>query len=84
MKSLLEALRHLAADATLDPTERLLAAERQIKDYVVRAGPPQWRMLEHLDNEVAAEMLVGLETTNTFWKAVHECIAHLLDHSKLD
>ena len=84
MKTLLEALRHLAADATLDPNDRLLVAERQIKDYVARAGHPQWRMLEHLDNEVAAEMLVGLETTNTFWKAVHECIAHLLNHSKLD
>jgi len=79
MKTLLKALRHLAADATLDPTERLLAAERQIKDYVVRAGHPPWRMLEDLESEVEAEILTGVEKNNAFWKAVREYIAHLVN-----
>ena len=81
MKTLLEALRHLAADATLDPTDRLLAAERQIKGYAVRAGNPRWRVLEDLDSEVEAEMLTGLEKNNAFWKAVREYIAHLVNQS---
>ncbi len=82
MKSLMEALRHLAADASLDATERLLTAERQIKDYVVRARAnpiEQRRMLQELDIEVAVEMLGASVNANDFWTAVREFIAQLLN-----
>jgi hypothetical protein len=79
----MEALRHLAADASLDATtERLLTAKRQIKDYVVRARAnpiEQRRMLQELDIEVAVEMLGASVNANDFWTAVREFIAQLLN-----
>jgi hypothetical protein len=79
MKNLMETLRHLATDTTLDAHERLRGADDAIKGYLPTAkrNPIKRRhMLQDLDVEVAAEM--SPMKANDFWTGVRDIISQLL------
>ena len=69
----MDALRALSADASLDPADRFLAAERAIRHYLEQAGSnirKRRSMLSKLNSEIAAMDEVG-----DFWSKVREIIA---------
>jgi len=71
--SCMNALRQLAKEALLDPTERLLSAEQAIKGYVAAANatePRSW--LVALDKEIAREPV------DVFWPEVRRMISRLM------
>ena len=71
----MDTLRHLSADAWLDPTKRFLSGERAIKSYISQAGkdPIERRhMLDALDKEVGSVPSAG-----DFWSAMRDLIAQL-------
>jgi len=70
----MNALRELAKDGLLDPTERLLSAEQAIKSYVSAANPTEPRSwLVTLDKEVARERV------DVFWPEVRRMISRLMN-----
>ena len=71
----MDTLRHLSADAWLDPTKRFLSGERAIKSYISQAGkdPTERRhMLDALDKAIGSVLLAG-----DFWSAMRDLIAQL-------
>jgi len=71
----MDALRAISADASLDPTNQFLAAERVITRYLEQAGSnirKRRSMLSKLNSEIAAMDEVG-----DFWSKVREIIAQL-------
>jgi hypothetical protein len=72
-KNLMNALRTLAADASLDATSKLLDAEEAIRNYLAPAGGnpvERRRMLRELDDEIVRE-------AGDFWSALREHVAQL-------
>jgi hypothetical protein len=70
-----DTLRHLCADAWLDPTKRILSGERAIRSYISQAGedPIERRhMLDALDKEIGSSPSAG-----DFWSAMRDLIAQL-------
>jgi hypothetical protein len=71
-------LRHLAEDATLDPTTRLVAAAQTIKSHAAkaRANPVARRkMLRALQKEI------GRQPVDVFWPEVRRMTAQLMNQS---
>ena len=71
----MDTLRHLSADAWLDPTKRFLSGERAIKSYISQIGKDpieQRHMLDALDKEIRS-----VPSASDFWSAMHDLIAQL-------
>jgi hypothetical protein len=73
--SCMDTLRHLSADAWLDPTKRILSGERAIRSYIREASkdPIERRhLLDALDKEVGS-----VPSASDFWSAMRDLIAQL-------
>jgi hypothetical protein len=69
-------LRHLAEDAALDPTTRLVAAAQTIKSHaaISRANPiAKRKMLRALEKEIARQPV------DVFWPEVRRMIPQLMN-----
>ena len=71
----MDTLRHLSADAWLDPTKRFLSGERAIRSYISQAGKgpiERLRILDGLDKEIGS-----VPSASDFWDAMRDLIAQL-------
>jgi hypothetical protein len=78
----MDTLRHLSADAWLDPTKRFLSGERAIRSYISQAGKgpiERLRMLDGLDKEIGS-----VPSASDFWDAMHDLIAQLRRNASPD